>query len=186
MRHKGRNLLKFVPDFTVIDMETTGRSNHFYDITEVSAIRFRNYRKVESFSTLIKSRNTILPYVVSLTGITDTMLTEAPTIEAIIEMFVSFIGHDIILGHNVNFDLNLIYDAYHAIHHKTLSNDYVDTLRISRLLNKDSVNHKLETLCCYFGVARDTGHRALVDCDQTAQIYIHMKRKYLKLQQERE
>lgn len=178
MRKKGENLLRFYPNFTVIDMETTGRSNHFKDITEISAIRYRNYQKVASFSTLVKAENSILPYVVGLTGISDEMIQEAPRIDQVIKEFVQFIGEDIILGHNVNFDLNLIYDAFNYKTNKIIDNNYVDTLRISRLMNNDAKNHKLETLCHYFDVPRDFGHRGLVDCEQTAQIYIKMKEKY--------
>lgn len=185
MRHVGENLLRFVPDFTVIDLETTGRSNKFEDITEISAIRYRNYKPTDSYSTLIKAKNGIIPFVVELTGITDAMIADAPSIESQIEAFVDFIGSDIILGHNVTFDYFLIYDAYLAKTGIEMHNDFIDTLRISRLMNRDVKNHKLETLCTHFGVVREVGHRGLEDSQQTAQVYIGMRHKYISLREEK-
>lgn len=183
MRSVGENLLKFVPNFTVIDLETTGRSNKFEDITELSAIKYRNYKQVDAFSTLVKPDNSILPFVVELTGITEEMVSDAPKIDQVIKQFVDFIGTDVILGHNVMFDYGLVYDAYLATVGLRMHNDYVDTLRVSRLLNKDSKNHKLETLCAYFDVERLVGHRGSEDCLQTAEVYIKMKDKYKRLRQ---
>ena len=51
-------------DFTVVDAETTGRSDKADDVTEISAIKYRKGKAVASFSSLIKSKNTILPFVV--------------------------------------------------------------------------------------------------------------------------
>lgn len=178
MRTNGNNLLKFVPDFTVIDLETTGRSNKPMDITEISAIKYRNYKKVDSFSKLVKAENKILPFVVELTGIQDYMLEGKLKIADYIEEFRDFIGDDIILGHNVHFDLGLVNAALVEHGHHRLHNDYIDTLRISRLLNKDSENHKLGTLCQYFNVLRLIGHRGIEDCEQTANIYFKMRDKY--------
>lgn len=181
MQFKGSNLLKFIPNFTVIDMECTGRSNLPEDITEMSAIRYRRYEPVESYSVLVKPKNKILPFVENLTGITDAMLENEASVQEKIESFAAFLGDDIILGHNVTFDLGLVNKALVDGGHFDLNNDYIDTLRISRLLNNDADNHKLDTLCAYFNVERNVGHRGLYDCKQTAEVYIAMKRKYQTL-----
>lgn len=181
MRNKGKNLLQFVPDFTVIDLEMTGRGNGVGDITEISGIRYRNYEPVERFTKLIKATRKVLPFVVEMTGISDEMLLGAPRIEAVIKDFVEFLGNDIILGHNVDFDLGMVDKAYREVHGKGLNHNHIDTLRISRLLNDDSENHKLETLCKYFDVVRLLGHRGIEDCEQTAQVYIKMRDKYTLL-----
>ena len=81
----------------------------------------------------------------------------------------------IIIGHNVNFDINFIYD-FSA--HQSLSpftNDFVDTMRLSRHLYKDMPNHKLQSLVSYLGVSDNVEHRALADCISTNQCYLRMK-----------
>lgn len=181
MKDIGKNILKFVPNFTVIDLEMTGRGNSVGDITEMSAIRYRDYKPVAEFSKLIRADKKVLPFVVEMTGITDVMLMGAPKIDDVIEDFVNFLGDDIILGHSVAFDLGMVAKAYKEIMGRNMTHDYIDTLRISRLLNTDSENHKLETLCSYFGVVRLLGHRGIEDCEQTAQVYIKMRDKYTLL-----
>ena len=79
------------------------------------------------------------------------------------------------------FDLNMVDAAYKQKTGLGLNHNFIDTLRISRLLNTDSENHKLETLCKYFGVVRLLGHRGLEDCEQTAQVYLKMRDKFLEL-----
>lgn len=181
MKFIGNSLLQFMGDFTVIDLETTGRSNKHYDITEISAIKYRKGKPVDSLSTLIKPDNTIIPFVVNLTGITDDMIKDSPKIGDKIVEFVNFIGDDVILGHNVEFDYALIYSAYYEKTGIKMNNDYIDTLRISRLLNKDIENHKLETLCKYFEVRRERAHRGFDDSKQTAEVYLKMYKKYYYL-----
>ena len=165
-------------DFTVIDAETTGRSDKADDVTEISAIKYRNGKRIDSFSTLIKAKNPILPFVVELTGINDHMLEAAPKIDDVIIKLKQFIGEDIILGHDVDFDYKLINESYERVTGNQLNNHKVDTLKIAKCLIKDSENHKLSTLCQYFGVERKNGHRALYDCHQTAQVYLELVKHY--------
>lgn len=165
-------------DFTVVDAETTGRSDKADDITEISAIKYRQGKEVASFSTLIKSQNDILPFVVNLTGITDEMIEPAPLINDIILDLVEFIGDDTILGHDVNFDYRLIAEAYERVSGAELKNKRLDNLRLAKGLITDSENHKLETLCDYFSIPRIKGHRALDDSRQTAEVYFKIIDKY--------
>ena len=165
-------------DFTVVDAETTGRSDKAKDVTEISAIKYRNGEEVATFSTLVKSENEILPFVVKLTGITDEMIQPAPSIDTIILDLIEFIGNDTILGHDVNFDYGLISEAYERVSGKELTNPRFDTLKLAKNLITDSDNHKLETLCDYFSIQRTNGHRALDDSRQTAEVYFKIIEKY--------
>lgn len=165
-------------DFTVIDAETTGRSNRYEDVTEISAIRYRDGMVDASYSSLVKAKNSILPFVENLTGITNQMIKDAPKMEDIIDELVVFIGQDIVLGHDVDFDFSLIDEAYRAKHGKRLRNKTMDTLKMSKCLVHDSKNHKLGTLCEYFGIKRENGHRSLYDCHQTAEVYFSLLLKY--------
>ena len=170
--------MRMILDFTVVDAETTGRSDKADDVTEISAIKYREGKAVASFSSLIKSKNTILPFVVELTGISNEMIADAPLIDDVIGELVDFIGDDIILGHDVNFDYGLIKEAYERVHESEFTNSKIDNLKLAQCLIKDSANHKLETLCEYFSIPREKGHRALDDCHQTAEVYLKILNKY--------
>ena len=55
-----------------------------------------------------------------------------------------------------------------------LSNDYIDTLIISRKLLPELKHHKLDNLIDYFNLAKRNEHRALNDCVLTNQVYINL------------
>ena len=88
--------------------------------------------------------------------------------------FKKFLGNGIIIGHNVNFDIDFIYDSMVDNLGEYLSNDYIDTLRISRKLLPELKHHKLDNLIDYFNLAKRNEHRALNDCVLTNQVYINL------------
>lgn len=46
-----------------------------------------------------------------------------------IEKLVEFIGESLVIGHNVNFYINFIYDSIETVLEKSISNDFIDLLR---------------------------------------------------------
>lgn len=88
--------------------------------------------------------------------------------------FKKFLGNDIIIGHNVNFDIDFIYDSMVDNLGEYLSNDYIDTLRISRKVLPELKHHKLDNLIDYFNLTKRNEHRALNDCILTNQVYINL------------
>lgn len=105
-------------------------------------------------------------FIKSLTGITNKMLADAPSINKVLEELKSFLGNYILVGHNVNFDVNFLYDNYEKIGH-LFNNDFVDTMRLSKYILPDLRHHKLKTIAEYYKVNYSGAHRALVDCEIT-------------------
>lgn len=174
---KGSSLLKFLKDYTVIDLETTGLVTAYNDIIEMSAIRVRDGEVSETFTSLAAPHREIDEFIVQLTGITNEMVSGAPSIEEILPSFLEFIGGDVLVGHNINFDYNFIYDKSKAYLKRTISNDYVDTMRISRYAIPALANYKLETVSDALGVEQRSAHRALDDCNTTMCCYKALERK---------
>ena len=150
-------------DYTVVDLETTGLSPTSDSIIEFAAVKVRDGLVVDQYSTLINPETPICREVTMLSGITDEMLQDAPLIEAVLPECIQFIGLDILVGHNISFDLSFLQPAAHALG-LSLDNDYVDTLQLSRRLCPELENHKLCTLQQHFGVKNPEAHRALSDC----------------------
>lgn len=165
--HKGKSLLLFPEDYTVVDIETTGFDPMFDEIIEVAGIKYRGRNEVGRFQSLVKPDDGIPDYITALTGITNEMVADAPGIEDVLPRFLEFIGEDIVVGHNVHFDVNFIYDYAEDFELKPFSNDLVDTLRLSRRLYPELQSHKLSALAAHFGVEPDGEHRALADCVTT-------------------
>ena len=173
---RGHSILKAYSDYVAVDLETTGLSPLYYEIIEIGAVRVRNGQPVEKYQSLVKPSclDDFDEYITALTGITPAMLVEAPEISDVLPAALSFIGNDIIVGHNTSFDVNFLYDAAVDLQLGPVSNDYIDTMRLSRKLFPDMVNHKLQTLVREFGISRNVEHRAVDDAQMTAQCYEHM------------
>lgn len=171
--NKGKSLVAFPSDFTVVDLETTGLSPYYDDIIEISCIRVRNLKAIDSFSSLVNPGYEIDEYITDLTGITNEMLSPAPAISAVLPDALSFIGSDIVVAHNAHFDVNFLYDASERLG-ISFSNDLIDTMRLSRKMFPSLDHHRLCDMAAYFSIPVEVSHRALADCETTLCLYNHL------------
>ena len=173
---KGRDIGTFPSDFTVVDIETTGYPASGAEIIEVSALRYRNDRFAASFSSLIKPSARIPFFITELTGITNEIVADAPDRKGVLREFADFLQGDVIIGHNVNFDVNFLYDELSIHLGYVMRNDFVDVLRLSRKYLPYLPNHKQVTVAAYFGLDTSGAHRALKDTEICAENYLRIKR----------
>lgn len=176
-RRKGESLEIFPDEYVVIDIETTGYDASSDKIIELAALKVSDGTIVDSFQSLVNPCVPVDDFIVSLTGITNEMLSSAPVIEDILPGFKAFVGESILVGHNIHFDINFIYDNLIKYSGEHFENDFVDTLRLSRKYVKETADHKLSTLIKYFNIPSDTAHRALADCEATNKLYCILKDK---------
>lgn len=163
-RLKGKSLIGFPSDCVVLDIETTGFNPDFDEIIELAAVRYSNRAEIGRFESLVRPENKIDPYISSLTGITNEMASDAPSISEILPSFIDFIGDSVIVGHNVGFDINFLYDNSERIGYAPVLNDYIDTMRLSRRLCPSLEHHTLDALGEHLGVRPQDRHRAMGDC----------------------
>ena len=173
---KGKSLFEFPSDYTVIDIETTGLSSYGAEIIEVSALRFRGDRYEASYSALIKPSAPIPYFITQLTGITDAMVRNARPREAVLREYRDFLGGDVLIGHNVNFDVNFLYDEFARYLGTPLANDFIDVMRLSRRYLPSLPNHKQITVAEYFCLDTEGAHRALKDTELCAGNYAGIKK----------
>ena len=172
---KGKCLSAFPSDFTVVDIETTGLSSVGAEIIEVSALRYRGDRFEAAFSSLIKPNHPIPYFITQLTGITNAMVADARDRKGVLRDFKDFLQGDIIIGHNVNFDVNFLYDELLTHLDYTMRNDFVDVLRLSRKYLPELPDHKQSTVAAYFSLDTSGAHRALKDTEICAENYLRIK-----------
>ena len=84
-------------NYTVIDIETTGLSPLEDEIIELSALKVRDNKVVKEFSSLINPNKEISDFISSLTGITQSMVQNAPDIKTVLPLFIDFIGNNIFI-----------------------------------------------------------------------------------------
>ena len=85
-----------------LDLETTGLDPQTDAILEIGARRFDGNRVEDEFSTLINPGRHIPEFISGLTGISDEMVRQAPSIRDVLEGLVAFIGNSPILGITFN------------------------------------------------------------------------------------
>lgn len=187
---KGMSTIDIIKDYCVIDIETTGLDSRYDEIIEISALKVRNNKIIDQYTNLVKPKQRIFDddevdfciedgekvkyideFITELTGITNKMLENAPDISDVLPLFNDFIGDDILVGHNINFDINFLYDDNMEYLQKPLTNDFIDTLRISRKILPELKHHRLDDLIKYFNKDARNEHRALNDCILTSDIY---------------
>jgi DNA polymerase III subunit epsilon len=157
--------------FCVIDLETTGTSPTECAITEIAAARFEGGVCTGTFTTLVNPGVPIPPQITYITGITEDMVGPAPRIDSILPALLEFVRDDIIVGHNVRFDLGFLNAALEQRGYDRFSNRSVDTLRLARrLLRDDSPDCKLGTLALHLGLKHQPTHRAMHDVMATADL----------------
>ena len=168
---KSKNLMKFVDDYVLVDIETTGLSPINDDIIEIGAIKVINNKIVDKYSQLIQINKSLSPFITNLTGITNSMLKLGKEPNIVFNEFVNFVGEEVIIGHNVNFDLGFLTNKCKKYIDYNLTNDYVDTMYLARKLVPDSTNYKLGTLAKYFNISYEGAHRGLKDVEITYEVY---------------
>lgn len=154
--------------FVVIDVETTGLRPATDDIIELSAIKFVDYKAEEAFTTLIKPPHGLKKAAQAINQISQDMVDSAPTIEQVMPAFIEFCGDYPLVGHNIFFDLKFLYVNGFPLKPKK---KYFDTLQLSKKAINDISNYKLDTICHYFKIYRNSSHRALSDCLATGILF---------------
>ena len=175
IRKKGKSRIAFPDDYCVIDIETAGLTPETCEIIEIAAVRYRNGVKDAVFSTFVKPERHIPPFITSLTGIDDKMVETAPDINTAILDFYNFAGNDMLMGYNVNFDINFLYDNLLRCHGIHLQNDFVDVLRFSRKVLTLLPDRRQTTVAAHYGISVEGAHRAENDCEICNACYLHLR-----------
>lgn len=150
--------------FCVVDLETTGTSSAVGAITEIGAVKYMGGEEVSRFSTLINPGVPIPAHIVMLTGISSSMVADAPRIDEVLEIFLDFVEGTVIVAHNARFDVGFLNAALERHGYEPLSNVIIDTLALARRLVRSEVaNCKLSTLASCFNLPHQPIHRAMDD-----------------------
>lgn len=155
--------------YVVLDLETTGFSSVNDDIIEIGAYKVKDWTIIDEFTTFIKPNKLVPEEVKKLTGITDDMLENAPTIDEIKDEFIKFIGDSIIVAHNAQFDFGFLSNKF------GIKNSYIDTIKIARvILDKEVGRFNLQRLAKYFSISGYEAHRAKDDARLLVDIFNKM------------
>ena len=158
--------------YVVFDIETTGLSKEKEMITEIGAVKVADGKIIDRFSTFVNPQRPISAEITKLTGITDDMVKDAPTIENVLPEFLKFCEDTVLVAHNASFDTGFIRIAAERAGLGELHHTIVDTLELARALLPELNKHKLDIVCEHLGVTLNEHHRAVNDAEATAEVFI--------------
>lgn len=161
---------QIINDYCVLDTETTGLSSYYDEIIEIGILKVRDNKIVDRYSQLIKPNYEIDPFITSLTGITNEMVKDMPAIDFVMNDVLSFIGMDVIIGHNTSFDIRFLNAGFNI----ELDNKYMDTMQFARKLFPELKHHRLSDLTSYLCLSKNE-HRSISDCIATKELYDSIK-----------
>jgi DNA polymerase III subunit epsilon len=158
--------------FVVVDLETTGGSPAECGITEIGAVKVRGGEVLGEFQTLVDPAEPIPAFISVLTGITDSMVRDAPPIESALPAFLEFAAGSVLVAHNAGFDIGFLKAAAARVGAPWPGFPVLDTLQLARQLvvRDESPNHRLSSLAQVFGSTTAPDHRALHDARATVDV----------------
>ncbi|MBU5306529.1 PolC-type DNA polymerase III [Clostridioides mangenotii] len=174
------NDLELSQSFVVFDIETTGFSNTNDKITEIGAVKIKDYKVVDRFSELVNPEKDISYKIQELTGITNDLVKDKPTIEEVLPKFMDFIDNSVLVAHNAEFDTGFIAEKCRQMGIEYNSKS-VDTLMLAKVLLPDLKRHRLNVVAKALGIPLLNHHRAVDDAEATANIFI----KFLNMLKEK-
>ena len=172
----------FRAECVVFDIETTGLSVQNCKITEIGAVKIKDGQVLDRFNTFVNPECQIPEEIVKLTGITDEMVSDAPLVGDALEAFFAFIGNNdtkegdplpLLIAHNANFDIGFI-RHFAKMSGLPFENPYLDTVALSKYINPELKNHKLDTIAAAYELGDFNHHRACDDAEMLAMIFFRM------------
>lgn len=151
-------------ELVCLDCETTGLDLEKDRIIEVAVAVFKDGKIIDSFESLVNPMMPIPEESRKIHGIKNEMLEHKPQIGALLPQIMKMVGFRPIVGHGINFDIQMIESECKRENELFLlkSNLQIDTLRMARAYGESPVN-SLERLREHFNIPDEVAHRAMSD-----------------------
>jgi len=156
--------------YAIVDIETTGGNAGSGSITEIAILISDGKSILDSYTTLVNPLQPIPLFIEKLTGISDEMVSDAPTFSEIAKDIHELLQDKIFVAHNVNFD-------YSFIAHQLNQQGYrfnarkLCTVRLSRKIFEDLPSYSLGNLCRSLDIHVKNRHRAMGDAAATSELF---------------
>ena len=162
-------------DYVVVDVEATGAKLPPNRIIELGAYRISGGKIVDSFLTLVNPEISIPRFVISLTGINNEMVKEAPLFADVAPRWLEFVKDAVLIAHNSPFDTNFLNHEISRVYpgHRMI-NAHLCTVTLSRHVVPGLANYRLDTIADHFSIPILARHRAGSDALATAEIFLHL------------
>ncbi len=162
--------------YAIVDIETTGGSPVKEKITEIAIYIYDGNNIVDEFISLVNPEKKIPYYISQLTGISNSMVANAPKFYEIAKHIINITTDKVFVAHNVNFDYNFIVNEFKQLGYKYFRNTLC-TVQLSRKIIPGCKSYSLGKLCVQLGINIKNRHRASGDALATVQLLQYLQAK---------
>ncbi|PSL42499.1 DNA polymerase-3 subunit epsilon [Chitinophaga niastensis] len=156
--------------YAIVDIETTGGHAGANGITEIAIFLYDGKEITRHYQTLVNPGIPIPYYIESLTGISNSMVADAPPFEAVAPLIYDLLRDRIFVAHNVNFDYSFIKhqlgNAGYDLQSKKLC-----TVRLGRKIFPGLKSYSLGNFCRHHNIVVNGRHRAAGDAEATVRLF---------------
>jgi DNA polymerase-3 subunit epsilon len=156
--------------YAITDIETVGSAPGEGTIIEIAICLHDGEKIVDRYETLINPEKNIPPFIVSLTGINQTMLRRAPVFEEVADEIYDMLKEAVFVAHNVNFDFGFIKAEFDALG-IVWKPQRLCTVRLARKSFPGHHKYGLSSICERLEIPNFSAHRAMGDAQATAILF---------------
>ncbi|WP_024599788.1 exonuclease domain-containing protein [Pseudoalteromonas sp. TAE56] len=157
--------------YSIVDIETTGGLKGGNRITEIGLVKVQYGKVIDTWTSLVNPERHIPGFITSLTGISDSMVYNAPVFVDIVKPLLDKLAGSIFVAHNVNFDYGFIKKECEMAGH-FFKMPKMCTVVESRKAFKGLKSYSLGNLSSHFNLNLTSHHRALADATATAELLL--------------
>ena len=161
----------FNGEIVCFDIETTGLKVTTEAITEIGAVVLKNGEITDTFQTFVNPHRRLTPEIIGLTGITDAMLANAPSLKEALTAFLRFVDGRPLAAHNAPFDIGFIRAGCEKVG-LDFEPTYIDSLILAQNLLPELHKYKLDVVAEYLDLPAFNHHRASDDAGMVAYMLI--------------
>ena len=152
----------FDDEIVCFDIETTGLKVTTEAITEIGAVVLKNGQITDTFQTFVNPQRRLTPEIIGLTGITDAMLADAPSLKEALTAFLQFVNGRVLAAHNAEFDISFIRAGCRKVGLE-FEPTYIDSLILAQNLLPELHKYKLDIVAEHLDLPAFNHHRASDD-----------------------
>lgn len=166
----------FEKPVVVIDFETSGMTpEQGGRVTEVAALRIAGGEIVDRYVSLINANVRIPYFITELTGITQSMVDQAPPVSEVMPELLDFIGNDALVAHNASFDEKFLLAESDRLGLWPGYDGIICSVKLSRRVFPGLDSYSLGRLASSLGIRfRGAAHRAEADAEVTAEVMLRI------------
>jgi DNA polymerase-3 subunit epsilon len=159
--------------FVVLDTETTGLHAYAGDeIISIALVELCGFQMTgRTLSTLVNPKRPIPPESTAIHHLTNADVADAPVMEEVLPDVVRFIGHSVLVGHHVNFDLRFLNKTLRKQCRCRLRHPWLDTMMLYAAVSGRIGPYTLEEVAEFCQVELWKRHTAYGDAVMTALMF---------------